>query len=158
MAEDFPDLDPRQESFSRAIRDPAGYVTRAQARAALRRSPAQLAVVALGFCLIGLVWSLLAFVLHRLHWFPQRATAGTRTVAAEYLMYLPALFSSFAPGLLLSNFVAHCIGPWGRVLDVEAARVPGTDYASSQRGLAKFGLIVFALTLPFEVVGVLLAR
>jgi hypothetical protein len=73
-------------------------------------------------------------------------------------MYIPAVFTSLAPGLLLANFVARCIGPWRRVLDREAARVPGTDYASSQRGLAKLGIVLLTLTLPLEFVGVLLGR
>jgi hypothetical protein len=158
MSDENRELDATQESFSRAVHDPAAYIVRAQARAALRRTPAQFAVMALGFCVIGLISLLLGFVLHWLHWYPYRATAGTRTAAAEYLMYLPALFTSVAPGLLLANFVAHCIAPWRRVLDEEAARVPGTDYSSSQRGLAKAAIILAAVTLPFELLGVLLAR
>lgn len=151
-------LDASQESLPRALRDPAGYIARAQARAALRRTPAQFAVIGLGFCFIALLSLVLASLLHWLHWFPERATTGTRTAAAEYLMYVPTVLTSAAPGLFLANLVAHLIAPWRRILDREAERVPGTDYASSQRGLAKAGIIVACVTLPVELVGVLLGR
>jgi hypothetical protein len=40
-------------------------------------------------------------------------------------MYLPAMITSVALGLLLANLVAHLIVPWRRVLDREAREFPG---------------------------------
>ncbi len=67
-------------------------------------------------------WYLLASVLLWLHWFPGQPVrfGATRTDAAAYMMFLPILFTSIGPGLLLSNWLGHAIGPWRRVLDLFA--------------------------------------
>jgi len=130
-----------------------------------RGTPAQLAVVGLGFFFALALWFLLFEGLLWLHWYPE-APGGigtpsfgtTRVRASGYLLSLPALFASFGPGFLLSNLVARYVGPWRRTLDRDAERVPGGDYGSSQRGLIRFSVVLLLLAAPFVIAGVLLGR
>jgi hypothetical protein len=125
-----------------------------------RATPAQLALVLVGFvAMAGLSFGL-AKTLYWLHWYPLTppAMGAFRTRAAPFLLVLPALFASVGPGLLVSNLVAWLIRPWRRILDREAEQIPGGDYGSSQVGIMKATVVILVVTTPFMVAGVLLGR
>jgi hypothetical protein len=125
-----------------------------------KATPAQLALLPLGLAAIGTIWFLLVKAFFSLHWFPDAPGPFLRfrTEAGGFLIVLPALFAAVGPGFLVTNFVARLVRPWGRVLDREAQGVPGGDFDSSQRGLALWSVVVFAIVLPLMVAGVLVGR
>src|SRR2546422_735942 len=58
------------------------------------------------------------------------------------LMAVAPMFAWLAPSMVIGNIMVAAIRPARRVLDAEAATVPGTDLSSSNRSLLKVSLVL----------------
>ena len=81
---------------------------------------------------------------------PGRNFAILPDTVGGILMAVAPLFAWLAPSMIIGNLLVATIPRAKRVLDVEAASVPGTDLWSSNRGLLRRSLL---LTPPALLVG-----
>jgi hypothetical protein len=112
-------------------------------RARHRKSGWNFLSLLLGFLDIGIAWYLLAqiFLSYQKLLYPPGAFLSSGTRIGNILMYASPVFPSLAIGFLIGNAFVWCI-PWAReALQREA------DFRSSQRGLAKFGLLLSPILL-----------
>jgi hypothetical protein len=135
-----------------------GYIERAPARAARRKSPWNLLLISVGFVSMAII----CWMSFRLVWYTRNLLLHQHTVSlAEWfrkgphsiislLFLLPPLFASVAPGLFLFNLVVWCIAPARRAVDREEVGVWHASFANAQKDL-------FTLTLYTSVPALLLS-
>jgi len=134
------------------------YITATRIRAGHRRSPWNLLLIPgylvpwffLTFGSIVLLGKLYAVVHESRHGGVLPESGGS------IFMALGALFTWVGPSMMLANQLVSLVRPARRALDLEAARVPGTDRASANRGLLKMSLRVMPVALLVAMVGVLM--
>lgn len=130
-------------------------------RSKRRRSPWNLLLLLFGIAFWVVIATLLGWAASRLH-----AALRPESIALfasgplrfnTALVLFPAIFVAICPALLATNFVVYRIPPARRAMDAEDRGHPGTDYASSQRGLSKLGLWIGAVGILVMLVGASIA-
>jgi len=127
-----------------------GYFTRAQKRAARRKSPWNLLDLLVGLACMGLVWW--AFV-HAVwiarnivipqHSLPFAAVLySQRTGLAPIVCFVAPLFAAIPVGLLLSNCIVWRIPPYRRAIEPEAKGVWHASFSDAQKDLSLLALCI----------------
>jgi len=137
-----------------------GYITAARVRAGRRRSAWNLLLIPAYL----VPWFLLTFgslvMLGQLYavFHGSRHAGVLPETGGSILMALGALFMWLGPSMMLANQFVSVVPPARRALDREAARVPGTDRASANRGLLKMSMLVTPVALAVALVGLLMSE
>jgi hypothetical protein len=122
-------------------------------RAARRKSPWNLVLLAFAVLGIGSSWIFLALLFgeYRRSLVPADAFLSSGTRFGNILMYVSPGFPSIAIGLIAANLIIWCIRPARTTLEREDKEFPETDFRSSNQGLLKLliPLAIVALTLAF---------
>jgi hypothetical protein len=122
-------------------------------RAARRKSPWNLLLLALAVLGVGSSWIFLAMLFgeYRRALVPADAFLSSGTRFGNILMHVLPGFPSIAIGLIAANLIIWCIRPARTTLEHEDKEFPGTDFRSSNQGLLKLliPVAIVALTLAF---------
>jgi len=78
---------------------------------------------------------------------------GFLPFVSSFLLAMPLGLPALTIGMALSNAILHLIPPARRVLDKEASRHPGTDYASAQRQMMAAIKISVVVAVPLALIG-----
>jgi len=134
---------------------PLNYIADARRRVARGKSKWNFLLAAFGIAGIGASWyGLIQFLIGiRASFSPSESFLNNGTRTGDFMIYVLPLFPSICLGLLAANFCIWVI-PWARrALEEEARGVPGTDFKSSNVGLAKSLVLVSVLVLPLAALG-----
>jgi hypothetical protein len=134
---------------------PLKYIADARQRAARRKSKWNLLLIPFAIIGAGLCWYFLIQLLLslRVQFFPQDAFLMNGTRLGNIAMYVSPLFPSLGTGLILANLAVWMIPPARRALNEEAGTVAGTNFKSSNTGLAKFVILISIIAFPIAVSG-----
>jgi hypothetical protein len=118
--------------------------SRAHTRARRGKSGWSLLFPLFSFPAIGLSWYLLAqlFLSYQKILYPRAAFLSSGTRIGNIFMFVSPAFPSIAVGFMVGNALVWCIPRAREALKRKDEKVPGTEFRSSQRGLAKFGWYV----------------
>jgi hypothetical protein len=135
------------------------YLGEARARARGRKSPVNLLLIPAVMVPWFAAWWVTSLGLGKLYrWLHP---AHDFTVLPEglsgILMAVTPLFAWLTPAMVLGNLLVASIPLAKRVLDAEAAPVPGTDLMSSNRALLKIAFVLTPASLLFGLLGALVS-
>ena len=127
-----------------------GYFTRAQQRAARRKSRWNLLDLPVGFsCMAGVGWVLLRAVwaarnaIIPQHIMPLSAVFQSQQYPIGHIIFLVgALFTCVPVGMLISNFIVWSIPPYRRATEPEANGVWHASFSDSQKDLSLLALCI----------------
>ena len=127
----------------------------ARARAKRRKSPWNLLLIPA----VLAPWSLLSWLsslglgkFHRLL-YPGQEFVFLPEGLSGILMAVAPLFAWLVPSMIVGNLLVAAIGPAKRVLDSEAASVPGTDLSTSNRALLRVSKVATPAALLLGLLG-----
>lgn len=126
-----------------------------QARPRTRKSPWNLLLVLFSVLAIGGTWIGLVFLFeaYRRSLIPSDAFLSSGTRVGNILMFVAPAFASIVSGLLVANFLAWLIPSARTALDREASASGRPAFRATQLQLARFGIPVVVVTLPFVFLG-----
>ena len=135
--------------------DNSTWLHGARQRASRRKSKWNLllfvfAILAIASTWIGAVESLASY---RATLYATGAFLSGGTRIGNILMHVAPAFPSLAVGMIVANLLIWCIPPARRALNEEDKPYPGLDFRSSNRDLAKFGLVLLVIAMPLAWLG-----
>jgi hypothetical protein len=134
------------------------YIEKAQQRAKRRKSKWNLLLIPGVLIPLAAIWylsfQLMEFV-HGIIYIGQNFTDTPRGIGPIIAAVAP-LFGTLPVSFLLGNILVWFVSPARRVLDSEAAKVPGTSFVESQEDLLKLAYVLVPISYGLAFIGALL--